>query len=331
MKKSFVRVCSVVLAVLLLISATTVVASAASVLPMVDNGIIGITGAKPFTEYDSSIEVELPAGTKEYNFKAIGLKNYTVKIYGDKEHTLLADSEMIIKPETQITRLYATATLGEDYYEYEILIYCDQTVKIKDKAASWAQQYLDYFVKSKTGIIRGDEKGKFNGAKNITRYEMATLMVRLTGVNKDLYKNVKLSFEDEIVDWAANYVKAAVRTGLVEGYPIENKQKEITGYQFKGADTATRSEFVKVYLSAVGYMTDQNIEDIYKINQEYVDGVVEEKKFADIAEVGDWAKPYMYIAVAEGILQGDGAGLKPNDVITRNEVVTVMGRMYVVS
>lgn len=291
--------------------------------PMVDNGVIGVTGAEPFQVEDAYIIVNLGKDPKNYNFKAIGLSGYSVAIYGDAKHTLWAPTEATITPDTGITYLYAVAKKGTDVHNYTIVIQSYISVDFTDSIADWAKSYVSMLESSGSGLMKGDEHGAFNGDANLNRYEMAIMMVRLTGANKDLYKDVKLPFRDSVIDWAANYVKAAYRIGLLGGHAIMDEEGNVVAYEYKGFDNATRSEFVKVFMNAI-YGGDCT--EVYEDNQEAIDKLVTDKKFSDVADVDDWAVPYVYLAISEGVIKGDGNRINPDGDISRYEAATVLCR-----
>lgn len=293
--------------------------------PMVDNGIIGVTGAEPFTTADTTIVVNLGKDPKDYNFKAIGLAGYSVSIYGDAKHTLWAPTEATITPDTGVSYLYAVAKKGNTVYNYTIKINAYISVDFKDSAKDWAKAYVAKLETAGAGLMKGDEKGNFNGDDNLNRYEMAIMMVRLTGANKDLYKDVKLPFRDSIVDWASNYVKAAYRIGLIGGHAILDEDGNVEAYEYKGFDNATRSEYAKVFMNAI---FGGDITNLYKANKQAIDKLVADKKFSDVTDVDDWAVPYVYFAISEGVIKGEGNRINPDGNVTRYEAAAMLCRRY---
>ena len=150
------------------------------------------------------------------------------------------------------------------------------------------------------------------------------MMIRVAGINKDLYSKLTLTFTDaaEVPDWAADYVKAASKYGMIGGYGVYEGE-ELVGYEFNGDNNATRSEFLKVFMNAVTGDADKFYED----NKEAIDKKVEKKKFADIKVVDDWAIPYVYSAIYKDVIKGDADKMiNPEDLITRNEVAAILGR-----
>jgi hypothetical protein len=87
----------------------------------------------------------------------------------------------------------------------------------KDIIPSWAQSYVDAAVKA--GIISGYQDGSFRADANISRAEMAVMVMRALKINID--PRTTLSFTDtaNIPDWALPYVQEAVKLKIISGNP----------------------------------------------------------------------------------------------------------------
>ena len=286
-----------------------------------NDGIIAVQGATKLD--DGMIFVELGEEAKSYDFAVLGLNGYSIKMFGDARRTLWAPLEMTIVPDTAYTMLYATADNGENQIDYTIVVLTTVPVEFNDKIVEWAKPYVDAMVEAQLGIVKGDEHGALNGTNNLSRYEMAVMMVRLTGVNKDLYKDVVLPFQDTIVPWAENYVKAAYRIQLVGGHELTDTEGNVVGYEFKGEDKATRAQFIKVFVNAV---YGEDITEYYEANKEAIDKKVADLKFTDADKIAAWAVPYVHTAVYMDLVKGDDGALKTEANITRYEAVTLISR-----
>ena len=90
------------------------------------------------------------------------------------------------------------------------------------------------------GLMQGDSSGKFRPDDFATRAEVATILVRLRNILPDssepLFSDVKKT------DWFAGYVNAAVKAGLISGYPDRT---------FKPNKTVTRAEFAAMFEKAL--------------------------------------------------------------------------------
>ena len=270
-------------------------------------------------------------GKKMY-FQIDALRGYEpkgVRLYADVNKTILLENALYITPESNVTRLYAVLEKDGVKEEYVVEIVSNVTYTFTDlEENGWAKEYVKAI--GEAGFMNGVGNNTFKGLKNLTRNELAALMVRLTGANKDFYAGVEYKFQDKTADWAVNYVKAATRIGLIDG--IENTVEEGAEktYNFNGTRNATRAEFLKVFGNAVFVHEDYDVEEYYTANKEAIDAFVKEKNFKDIEEVAEWAVPYVYTAVYKGWIEGsskpEGVYLKASTEITRREVAAIIMR-----
>ena len=70
---------------------------------------------------------------------------------------------------------------------------------------------------SDIGLMVGDEQGKFNPNKTVTRAEMAAIICRMLGETEGLSKSGKFS-DVPTSHWANPYVAKAAELGIVSGY-----------------------------------------------------------------------------------------------------------------
>lgn len=252
-----------------------------------------------------------------------------VRLYADVKKTILLENAVDLTPDSDGTTLYAVIEANGVKEEYVIGIISEMSYSFNDvKDDHWAKEYVE--VLGELGILKGYTDGSFKGANKLTRNEMAALMVRLTGANKDLYSGVPYKFQDTTAEWAVPYVKAASRMGLIDGNPVTNAEGVVEGYTFNGSKNATRAEFLKVFGNAMLIHTEHDVAELYKELQLLIDIVVASKKFKDIEKVADWAKPYVYTAVAAGWIEGssqpDGLYLNAGNEINRYEVAAIVSR-----
>lgn len=82
----------------------------------------------------------------------------------------------------------------------------------------WSFESIGALVEAR--IINPDDYGTaFNPTTPITRAEIATMLVRAGGFEKELGKKASLiSFSDPIPEWAKGYVTVALNHGLITGY-----------------------------------------------------------------------------------------------------------------
>lgn len=99
---------------------------------------------------------------------------------------------------------------------------------------AWAASFFQ--VAARNGLIKGDEGNMILPGKQITRAELAAIVVRAAGWEQEATSfNEKLSFKDreKIPAWAQGYIGVAVKHGLISGFPDNN---------FKYDSQATRAE-----------------------------------------------------------------------------------------
>jgi immune inhibitor A len=103
------------------------------------------------------------------------------------------------------------------------------------KATDWF--YASVETAYRYGLVRGDQDGLFNPGMNMSRQEMAAVLVRALGLEEEagLMSDVEveslLAFKDssEISPWARKYVAAAVKHGLMKGNPDSTfRPKDVT-------------------------------------------------------------------------------------------------------
>lgn len=94
------------------------------------------------------------------------------------------------------------------------------------------------------GIFEGDENGNLHPEKNVTRAEMAAILMKTMGA-KTVGEALSTSFSDmDENHWASGYVFAAVKMGFINGY--EDKS-------FKPDNTVSFFEAVKMIVAALNY------------------------------------------------------------------------------
>ena len=162
------------------------------------------------------------------------------------------------------------------------------------EAVKWAQE---------KGITGGIAYGLFGPNQPCTRAQIVTFLWRASG--------------SPVVNYAMNmsdvpegsYYAEAVRWALSEGITTGT-----TGSTFSPDETCTRAQ-------AVAFLFRYTASEAVTL-QELVSG------FSDADSVPGYALSAMNWALAEGIVQGDGSRLMPNDSCTRAQIVTFLFRAY---
>lgn len=156
--------------------------------------------------------------------------------------------DLTFKPEDYIDRASAAVVIakvfGLDAGEY--------SKKFNDKIPEWAQKPI--MAISKAGISDGYEDNTFRAEKNITRQEIAVLLVKALGY-KDL-KVEKTSFADnsKIKKWSAAYVEKALELKLIRGYGDQS---------FKPDNMTTRAEFAAIILKVMDLKAKSTVIQTY--------------------------------------------------------------------
>ncbi|OPX84339.1 MAG: Endoglucanase precursor [Pelotomaculum sp. PtaB.Bin104] len=103
------------------------------------------------------------------------------------------------------------------------------------KSSDWYYGYVE--AAAQAGLVEGLDTGEFQPDRNITREQIAAILVRALGkgtaVPAGSGQAATFSDEKAISGWAADYVRAAVNEGLVNGYPDQT---------FKPVHDTTRAE-----------------------------------------------------------------------------------------
>ena len=100
------------------------------------------------------------------------------------------------------------------------------------------------------GIINGYQDGTFRPDREISRAELAKIIVVATGNESaaNLMASVKSSFSDvKTTDWANGYINAAAAKGIIQGY----------NGKFRPNDNVKFEEVVAILVRALGYKESQ--------------------------------------------------------------------------
>ncbi len=172
--------------------------------------------------------------------------------------------------------------------------------EFKDMPNDWSTPALEAAVKN--GLLTGSN-GYIKASDNMTRAEMATIMVRACGATEEAdissYKDVKKD------DWFYSSMAKAVKMGAFQGSDGKlNPQNPIT-----------RQEAFLVLTRVFGL--DKNLpgkEDSLRA-------------FKDSGKVADWAKEGVGAIVQRGYVAGSDGYINPLNNISRAEFATVMDRL----
>jgi hypothetical protein len=162
----------------------------------------------------------------------------------------------------------------------------------------WAKKPIEHT--GTVGMVQGYPDGTFKPERALTRAELATLLVRAEGVKlpgkaPQVFKDVKGNH------WAASYIEAAYRMGLIKGYPDK---------KFRPNNRINKAEAIAILVR------------FDKMNV----AAVEVKPYNDVP-VKHWAAKYVQAAKESGMLKYvEGTRLRPKEEVNRAEAVEMMSK-----
>ncbi|PEF33907.1 S-layer homology domain-containing protein [Bacillus wiedmannii] len=162
---------------------------------------------------------------------------------------------------------------------------------------SWSAEYIDYLVAKKA--IEGKPDGTFAPTEAIDRASAAKIMAITLGL--EVKEGAKPSFKDAQDSWAAKYIAAVEKAGVIQG--------DETG-KFNPNNQINRASMATMIVKA------------YKLDSK-VSGELE-TKFSDLER--HWGKKAANILVALGITNGTGNGWEPDKSVTRAEAAKFIAK-----
>lgn len=163
----------------------------------------------------------------------------------------------------------------------------------------WAVDGVNYCLEN--DIMNGDENGDLMLGDNLTREQMAKLLVNTFGL--EAKSEMKYDDVDES-HWSYEYVLAIQDC-------IKGDRKS-----FKGYETVTREEFTATMMLAAG-LTEGNLR-----NSSFLDD-----NFHDADKVGTGYKKLFTIAAERAFINGYDGYLTPKAYMTRAEICTLLYRV----
>ncbi|MGG2935440.1 S-layer protein EA1 [Bacillus pacificus] len=157
-------------------------------------------------------------------------------------------------------------------------------------AGHWAEDSINYLVDK--GAIVGKPDGTYGPVESIDRASAAVIFTKILNLPVD--ENAQPSFKDAKNTWAAKYIAAVEKAGIVKGDGKEN---------FYPEGKIDRASFASMLVSAY------NLKD--KVNGELV------TKFEDLLD--HWGEEKANILINLGISVGTGGKWEPNKTVTRAE------------
>lgn len=167
-----------------------------------------------------------------------------------------------------------------------------------DIANHWAKDSVLKLMDKK--IIEGYPDGSVKPDANVTRAEMAVIVVKALGLKPEANPVLTFADKNDIPDWAAGYIKVAVDKKILVGYEDNT---------FRPSKNLSREEMVVIVMKAFEVAASEG----------------KELDFSDADQIGDWSKAYVAGAVDKGFVKGyTDNTFKPKKDVTRAEAFTVV-------
>lgn len=171
--------------------------------------------------------------------------------------------------------------------------------KFVDVPGHWAESNLQWAVQN--GMMNGTSATTMSPNGDITRAQMATIVVRAFGATKAADISMFADITKE--DWCYDYIARAVQMGCLSGF----------GNAISPDEKVTRQEVAVTLVKAAGYP----ISSSSNLSQ-----------FSDGVTVDSWAVPYLSTAVSNGLLTGYSDGrIGAQDKVTRAQFVVMLQRV----
>lgn len=163
----------------------------------------------------------------------------------------------------------------------------------------WLKNPIAYL--STMGIMDGYQDGTFRPEKEITRAELATILVKAKGF--EVHEVKSSTFSDlEVKDGITPYIEMAVQRNYMEGYPDGT---------FQPNKRVTRAEAAIILSRFSGF---------------YLKTKVDQEVYADVP-LDHWASPAIAAAKTAGLFEYLGEGrFGPNDYLTRAEAAELLSK-----
>ncbi|MDO3411369.1 S-layer homology domain-containing protein [Saccharibacillus sp. CPCC 101409] len=171
-----------------------------------------------------------------------------------------------------------------------------------NQASSWSRDAITQA--QLLNLLTGDTDGNFRPAAQITREEMAKVIVELLKLPVD--SAAATTFKDVSKDqWSVPYIEAVKKAGIMLGSG---------NGAFNPKQTLTREQLAVVIVKALNIPVEENSSAL--------------SQFADAGSIHDWASRYVASAVKSGLMAGTGGKFNPTAVSNREEVAVVAVRTY---
>jgi len=249
-------------------------------------------GDKKVSSFKKHIQVDIPYTLKEGE----NSKNITVFFVNDKGK--LENVAGVYDEKTKLVRF-----LTNHFSKYVVKYY---NVTFNDIEKALYKANIEEMASK--GVITG-YANKFEPAKNLTRAEFVTLVVRAfkledaTAVSN--FKDVKKT------DWYYASVSAAVKSGLVAGRPDKT---------FAPNEKVSRQDMAVIAANVLVMVKERNLPSTYS---EYV------KKFKDGSTIANYAKQKIALLSEYSIINPNSQGMYlPKKASTKDEAANIIYNLF---
>jgi len=186
-------------------------------------------------------------------------------------------------------------------------ILVNYNIEFKDVENHWSKEYVNEM--GSRLIVNGVGNGIFNPENDITRAEMAVMIIRALGIKasgeSEKFTDVAEGF------WYTEAVNAAREYGIITGY---------TDNTFRPIQKITREESIAMISRAMRLLgIENNITEAE--TQQYL------QVFEDGNSFAAWSRKDAAYAIKHKIILGSGGKLMPHNNIKRAEAAAIIFRM----
>lgn len=169
------------------------------------------------------------------------------------------------------------------------------------------------------GILSGMGDGTFAPQANITRAQLAAMIVKATGKLISYREDGKHKFSDVAKSkWYYTYVTQCATLGLMEG----------TGEgKFEPEKNATRQEIAAVITRVLRVLGSHGGKPLPEIDKKTCQSELK-KLYRDASDIHGWAAEYVLFCNKLQIMVGDGDGFRPKSNITRAESAKIFWLIF---
>lgn len=156
------------------------------------------------------------------------------------------------------------------------------------------------------GIISGYKDGNFGPGDTLKRGQATKILV----LWKEVFPVTKGNTFPDVDETYRSYIETAVAQGWITGF---------SNGRFKPYNTLTREQMAIIMVRAMDWEGTAK-----ELSTAQIDEVL--SPFADRADISAVARPYVAVAVSEGLFGGSGGRLLPGEGITRGQFCLVVFR-----